>query len=148
MQRPLAFRVLLAVSLSLLFVLVHAASAAEASSKRTVVYHVSDSQQASFALRNVQNHRRADADIKIVVVANGPGVDFLLSGAKDSRGNTYDVMVEPLIAEGVEFRVCGNTLEGRQIPVDQLLFDVQVVPAGVQELAHLQLEEHAAYIKP
>jgi intracellular sulfur oxidation DsrE/DsrF family protein len=57
-------------------------------------------------------------------------------------------MVEPLIAEGVKFRVCGNSLAGLQIAEDQLLFDVEVVPAGVQEIARLQIEEHAAYIKP
>ncbi|MEZ5456281.1 MAG: DsrE family protein [Lysobacteraceae bacterium] len=122
--------------------------AADSSASRTVVYHVSDSAQATFALRNVMNHRRADPDIRIVVVANGPGVAFLADGAKDARGNTYDVMVEPLIAAGVKFRVCGNSLAGLQIAEDQLLFDVEVVPAGVQEIARLQIEEHAAYIKP
>ncbi len=124
------------------------APAADSTAGRTVVYHVSDSAQATFALRNVMNHRRADPDIRIVVVANGPGVAFLADGAKDARGNTYDVMVEPLIAEGVKFRVCGNSLAGLQIAEDQLLFDVEVVPAGVQEIARLQIEEHAAYIKP
>lgn len=122
--------------------------AADSPVSRTVVYHVSDSAQATFALRNVMNHRRADPDIRIVVVANGPGVAFLADGAKDARGNTYDVMVEPLIAAGVKFRVCGNSLAGLQIAEDQLLFDVEVVPAGVQEIARLQIEEHAAYIKP
>lgn len=124
------------------------APAADSTAGRTVVYHVSDSAQATFALRNVMNHRRADPDIRIVVVANGPGVAFLTDGAKDARGNTYDVMVEPLIAAGVKFRVCGNSLAGLQIAEDQLLFDVEVVPAGVQEIARLQIEEHAAYIKP
>ena len=129
MRKQTRFLVILALLLAGLLVWA-AVPAADRSAGRTVVYHVSDSAQAAFALRNVMNHRRADPDIRIVVVANGPGVAFLADGAKDARGNTYDVMVEPLIAE------------------DQLLFDVEVVPAGVQEIARLQIEEHAAYIKP
>jgi hypothetical protein len=66
----------------------------------------------------------------------------------DDRGNSYDALIDPLMGEGVEFRVCGNTLNGRGIAADTLLPDVQVVPSGVAEVARLQLKEGAAYIKP
>ncbi len=147
MLKQTRFRIIAALLFAGLLVWA-AAPAADSPTGPTVVYHVSDSAQAAFALRNVMNHRRADPDIRIVVVANGPGVAFLAEGAKDARGNTYDVMVEPLIAEGVKFRACRNALAGMNISEDQLLLNVEVVPAGVQEIARLQIEEHAAYIKP
>lgn len=116
--------------------------------RRTVVYHIDDSQRAIPMIRSVGNHRRADADIRIIVVALSAGVDFLVEGAADDRGNSYDALVDPLMLEGVEFRVCGNTLTGRQIDAASLLPDVSVVPSGVAEIARLQIEEGAAYIKP
>ena len=94
------------------------------------------------------HHRHADADIRVVVVAMAGGIDFLLDGALDEQGNSYDAQVDPLMLEGVEFRVCNNTLKGRHIDKDKLLPDVQIVPAGVAELARLQLDEGAAYIRP
>ena len=114
----------------------------------TVVYHIDDSHRAISMIRNLGNHRRADTKVKLVVVALGAGVDFLLAGAADEHGNTYDALVDPLMLEGVEFRVCGNTLHGRGIQASKLIPDVSVVPAGVAEIARLQLEEGAAYIKP
>ena len=122
--------------------------AAAAKSSRTVVYHIDDSARAVRMLRNITNHRHADADIRVVVVAMAGGIDFLLDGALDEQGNSYDAQVDPLMLEGVEFRVCNNTLKGRHIDKDKLLPDVQIVPAGVAELARLQLDEGAAYIRP
>jgi hypothetical protein len=125
-----------------------AAADTATAARRTVVYHIDDSQRAIPMIRSVGNHRRADADIRIIVVALSAGVDFLVEGAADDRGNTYDALVDPLMLEGVEFRVCGNTLKGRQIDAARLLPDVTVVPSGVAEIARLQIEEGAAYIKP
>lgn len=123
-------------------------AAAEESARRTVVYHIDDSQRAIPMIRSLGNHRRADGSIRIIVVALSAGVDFLVDGAADARGNRYDALVDPLMLEGVEFRVCGNTLQGRGIDAATLLPDVQVVPSGVAEIARLQIEEQAAYIKP
>ena len=75
-------------------------------------------------------------------------MDFLIDGAADERGNRYDALVDPLMLEGIEFRVCANTLKGRDIDPASLLPDVAVVPSGVAEIARLQIEEDAAYIKP
>lgn len=116
--------------------------------RATVVYHIDDSQRAIPLIRSIGNHRRADADIRIIVVALSAGVDFLVDGAADDRGNSFDALVDPLMLEGVEFRVCGNTLTARQIDAASLLPDVTVVPSGVAEIARLQIEENAAYIKP
>lgn len=119
-----------------------------AAARATVVYHIDDSERAIPMIRSLGNHRRADGDIRIIVVALAGGVDFLVDGAADARGNRYDALVDPLMLEGVEFRVCGNTLQGRGIDAATLLPDVQVVPSGVAEIARLQIEEGAAYIKP
>ena len=125
-----------------------AADTTAGTTTRTVVYHIDDSDRAIPMIRSLGNHRRADGDIRIIVVALSAGVDFLVDGAADDRGNRYDALVDPLMLEGVEFRVCGNTLQGRGIDAATLLPDVQVVPSGVAEIARLQIEEHAAYIKP
>lgn len=114
----------------------------------TVVYHVDDSRRAVLMIRNIANHRHAAPAVKIVVVALGAGVDFLLEGAKDEHGNSYDALVDPLMLEGVEFRVCENTLNARGIDPKRLLADVRRVPSGMAEIARLQLEEGAAYLKP
>jgi intracellular sulfur oxidation DsrE/DsrF family protein len=138
---------LLAVGVLSALPLAHDAMAAKAGA-RTVVYHIDDSARAIPMIRNITNHRRADADIRIVVVALGAGIDFLVEDAMDDRGNSYDALVDPLMAERVEFRVCNNTLNGRGISADNLLPDVKVVPSGVAEVARLQIEEDAAYLKP
>jgi intracellular sulfur oxidation DsrE/DsrF family protein len=47
-----------------------------------VVYHLSEGiPQASRAIGNIRNHLAADPKVKIVVVAHGLGIDFLLDGA-------------------------------------------------------------------
>ncbi len=123
-------------------------SAGPSSRIPTVVYHIDDSARAIPMIRNLGNHRRADAKIKLIVVALGGGVDFLLDGAADVNGNSYDALVDPLMLEGVEFRVCANTLRGRGIDESKLIPDVTTVRAGVAEIARLQIEEDAAYIRP
>lgn len=124
------------------------ARAAEPPAPHHVVYHLDDSSRAIAAIRNLNNHLKAVPGSKLVVVALGAGVDFLLSGAKDDRGNPYEPMVDDLMLAGVEFRACNNTLVARQIERARVLADVSVVESGVAEISRLQLTEHFAYIKP
>jgi len=113
-----------------------------------VVYHVTDSSLATTALNNIRNHLKASPKVKIVVVTNGAGIDFLLDGAKNSNGNPYDATVEELtMRNNVEFRVCANTLEARHIDKSKVLPDAKIVPSGVAEAARLQFEGYA-YLKP
>jgi intracellular sulfur oxidation DsrE/DsrF family protein len=86
--------------------------------------------------------------VKIVAVAFGAGVDFLLKGAKDKNGAEYATAVGDLTLAGVEFRVCNNTLTQRNIDPKRLIDDVRIVPAGVAEIARLQAKEGFVYIKP
>ncbi|WP_427311774.1 DsrE family protein [Cupriavidus sp. H39] len=126
-----------------------AARAAGKGGRVKVVYQLSEGvDQAVRAMGNLRNHLNGAPDTKIVVVAFGYGIDFLVEGAKDARGNTFDGPVGALASAGVEFRVCRNTLTARKIPESSLLMEAKVVPAGVVEIARLQAEEGYAYIKP
>ncbi|QYY31446.1 MULTISPECIES: DsrE family protein [Cupriavidus] len=114
-----------------------------------VVYQLSEGiDQAVRAMGNLRNHLNGAPGTKIVVVAFGYGVDFLVEGAKDSRGNTFEGPVGALASAGVEFRVCRNTLTARKISESSLLMESKIVPAGVVEIARLQFDEGYAYIKP
>lgn len=125
------------------------AAAAFAGDSVKVVYQFSEGlDQASRGLNNIANHLGADPTAKIVAVALGPGVDFLLQGAKDKNGAAYADAVADLQLAGVEFRACNNTLTKRNIDPKRLVGDVKIVPAGVAEIARLQAKEGFAYIKP
>lgn len=125
----------------------NAASVAEAPVR--VVYQISDgNEQALRGLRNIGNHLDADPSAKIVVVALGRGVDFLLDGAKDSNGQPFDASVAGLTARGVEFLICGNTLHKLAIPDSKVNPEARMVPSGMAELARLQAREGYAYLRP
>jgi len=113
-----------------------------------VVYHISSSDVATGALNNIRNHLNASPTARIVVVTHGPGIDFLIDGAKNPNGNPYDIPVQELADRGVEFRVCKNTLDGRKLDKSKLLPEVKIVPSGVAEVARLQAEEGYVYLKP
>ncbi|MDD2924832.1 DsrE family protein [Rhodoferax sp.] len=114
-----------------------------------VVYHITTGiETAAAALNNVKNHLAADPGVKIVVVTNGPGVDFLLADSKDSKGREFSGIVSGLAGQNVEFRVCNNTLLSRNIDPANLLLETKIVPSGVAEAAKLQSKEGFAYLKP
>ncbi|MDD5298508.1 MAG: DsrE family protein [Rhodocyclaceae bacterium] len=125
------------------------ASAAGQGEGIKVVYHFSEGlEQASNGLRNIRNHMELDPTAKIVVVAHGAGVNFLLKGAKDKNGNEYASTIEELTMSGVDFRVCNITLKTRNIDPKQVHSDGHIVPSGVVEVARLQAREGFVYIKP
>lgn len=133
---------------ALIFSLMAVTFCAAAEREEKVVYHITDSNIASLALRNVRNHLDQSPKAKIVVVAIGAGVDFLLDGAQDKNGNPYEIAVQDLAAKKVEFRVCNNTLISRNIDKSKLLPETSLVPSGVAEVSRLQIYEGYAYIKP
>jgi intracellular sulfur oxidation DsrE/DsrF family protein len=125
------------------------AMAAESTEPVKVVYHLADGiDQASRAMANIRNHLRAEPDTKIVVVANGDGIRFLLAGAKERNGRPFDAAVAALMAQGVEFRLCSNTLTAHEVPVSQVLPGVKLVTSGVVEAARLQAREGFVYLRP
>jgi intracellular sulfur oxidation DsrE/DsrF family protein len=114
-----------------------------------VVYHVNTGiESAAAALGNVRNHLTADPTVKITVVTHGPGIDFLLEGAKDSKGREFSGLVGDLASKGVQFRVCNNTLVSRNIDAGKVVMEAKIVPSGVAEVARLQAKEGFVYLKP
>lgn len=123
-------------------------AAASAAAEEKVVYHINDASLARIALRNVQNHITASPEAKIVVVTHGKGIDFLLNDAKDEKGEPYQTQVAGLKEKGVDFRVCRNTLKGRNLDDNAVMMDASVVPSGVAEIGRLQAKEGFVYLKP
>jgi intracellular sulfur oxidation DsrE/DsrF family protein len=113
-----------------------------------VIYHITDSENASMAMRNIQNHLAAQPDTKIVVVTHGKGIDFLLQGAADKNGNPYEPAIDALAAKGVQFDVCNNTLTARKIDPKTVVPEAVIVPSGVAEVGKLQAREGFVYLKP
>jgi hypothetical protein len=114
-----------------------------------VAYHVNTGLETSAAiLGNVRNHLNADPSAKIVVVTHGAGIDFLLDGAKDSKGREFSGVVSDLSSKGVQFRVCNNTLTSRNIDSNKVSMDAKIVPSGVSEVSRLQAKEGYVYLKP
>lgn len=130
------------------------AEANERYGKQKVVYHINydggqDDKKYRGAMRNIQNHINAvgaeNMDIKVVLHGNGLG---LLSQAKTNEALRGQVL--ELKGQNVAMHVCNNTLKGRKISYENDLFDVfaeDIVPSGVAELSHLQLQGYT-YIKP
>ncbi len=114
-----------------------------------VVYHMSEGiPQASRAINNIRNHLSADPTAKIVVVAHGLGIDFLINGAVNQMEQPFAGSVADLAAKGVEFRVCNNTLAARKIDPSRVMMEAKVVPSGVAETARLQAREGYVYLRP
>jgi len=121
--------------------------------KQKVVYHINygggENHKAYLgALRNIQNHINAvgkeNLELKVVIHSNGI---YMLKDAK-SPGK-LQTAVANLKSQNVNFNVCANTLTGKKMSQDELyeVFDDDIVPSGVAELAHLQAQGYT-YIKP
>ena len=114
-----------------------------------VIYHINQgNEQATDGLRNANNHLAADPKAKIVFVTHAAGIRFLLDGAKDKNGNSYDALVQDLMGKGVEFRLCNFTLQRGNIDPKKVIQGVKIVPSGVAEVSRLQRNEGYAYLKP
>jgi intracellular sulfur oxidation DsrE/DsrF family protein len=125
------------------------ATVATAAEPVKVVYHLNEGlEQATRAMTNIRNHLSADPTAKIVVVAHGRGVDFLLKEARTPSGSPFVTHIDELALRGVEFRVCRFTLQQRNIEPSRVVPDAKLVPSGVAEVARLQSVEHYSYLKP
>lgn len=113
-----------------------------------IVFHVDETRNARWALMLARSYLDDVPGARLAVVTYGPGVDFLLRDAEDRHGNPYDPAVLSLIERGVDFRICGVTLEERDIARERVLGGVEVVASGVAEIARLQTVEGYAYLKP
>ena len=136
-------------SLLLAAVLSTSLSAQAADDVIKTVYHMSEGiPQASRGLNNIRNHLSADPKAKIVVVAHGLGIDFLLQGATNQMEQPFAGAIADLANKGVEFRVCNNTLVSRKLDASNVVLEAKIVPSGVAEVARLQAKEGYVYLKP
>lgn len=116
-----------------------------------VVYHFDNSDaQATAGLRTLRNYLDTAPDTKLVVVALGDGVNFLMEGAKDKKNPNieYGPLISDLVARGVKFEVCELTLRALNLKKEQFVMDAGFTPSGVVRIGQLQVREHYGYIKP
>jgi intracellular sulfur oxidation DsrE/DsrF family protein len=126
-----------------------ALAAESAAAPVKAVYHLTMGlDEAQRGLGNVRNHLAADPTVKIVMVGNGDGILFMLDGAKDRNGNPFEASIQQLKAQGVEFRLCNNTLVQRRIDATKVIAEASIVPSGVAEAARLQAREGFVYLRP
>ena len=88
-------------------------------------------------------------DIRVVLHGNGLAVLMYpdeVEGTKMKRGNANEEMqtrITGLKNQGMCFHICANTLKGRNINLEEDLYDAtqdDVVPSGVVELSNLQIQ--------
>ena len=131
--------------------------------KQKVVYHINydNKKQQKGALGNIQNHINAvGADnIEIRVVLHGNGLSLLLlpeslekltKFKSANADDNFSAKIDGLKNQGVAFDICKNTIVGRNVNVEDDLYDVtesDIVPSGVAELVKLQMQGYS-YIKP
>ena len=114
-----------------------------------VVYHLADGvDQASRAMANIRNHLRAAPDTRIVVVGLGDGIKFLLKDAAERNGKLFEPAINALVQQGVDFRICMNTLAAHDVPLSHVIDAAKPVPSGVVEIARLQAREGFVYLRP
>ncbi|MDR0252468.1 MAG: DsrE family protein [Brucellaceae bacterium] len=100
-------------------------------------------------LASLSNHVQAlsagcesKPDFTIHVVSHAAGLDLFAIVENDEALRTrYDALRE----QGVRFLVCANTMRARNLSVDDLcgVSERDIVPSGVAELAHLQMQGFA-----
>ena len=119
-------------------------SAVEASKMLKVVVHVNfaDAERQKGGLKNMANILKAVDTATIEVVCHGQGIALLVDGQSEHAD-----FVAKLIAQGVHFVACENTLREKSIPREKLLPDVGTVPSGAVEVIRKQQEGYG-YFKP
>ncbi len=150
-MRNLAIALLVAMAAS--FVPCSAALGAETAHAKAapirVVYHLdTDLKGTTTALHQAGNQLAADPTTKIVIVAIGPSVRFMVKGSNTAGGYPFALMVQDLEDKGVRIEACGNTMATLKIKPEQLDDGIVVVPSGMAELARLQAREGYVYIRP
>ncbi|AHF00854.1 hypothetical protein THIAE_02865 [Thiomicrospira aerophila AL3] len=140
----------LLVSFAGLLTLGNMPSYANSYDEQKVVYHVNygDEQRYRGMLGNIQNHINGvgEDQITIHVVMHGAGIGLLNSAHTDEL---IQSRILNLKAQGVNFKICANTLQGNNIAVSELFdaSEADIVPAGVAEIAALQ-QQGFVYLRP
>lgn len=127
------------------------AALAETEKTKHVVYHINKSDMGTIkaALRNVTNHINSPSgpETQIEMAVHGGGIAMLTDALVDPQ---LQAAIDNAKANGVEIKVCANTLRGKNLDVSEDLYytsESDIVPSGVAHVADRQLEGWA-YIHP
>ncbi|GAA0106234.1 DsrE family protein [Paraclostridium sordellii] len=110
-----------------------------------IILHVNQLDRWSMALGNIENLLNLDPKITLEMLVHGEAI-INYTKEKSIALNIYDKL-KLFSHKGVRFTACNNTLKKLDISSDQLCEFIEVVPAGVMELAKKQ-SEGFCYIKP
>lgn len=110
-----------------------------------VVVHVNFEGAARQAkgLKNVENLLKEAPGSRVEVVCHGLGIGLV---EKAHSGSAE--AVRSLIAKGVQFSACENTMRQKSIGKEDLLAGVGTVPSGTVEVVRRQQRDGFAYFKP
>ncbi|MBC9914713.1 DsrE family protein [Chitinophaga varians] len=102
-----------------------------------------DAQRALLGQLNnlLQYYHDRQSRITVEVAVHGDAYPLLFT-----VDNPFAARVEDLHARSVSWLICQNTINGKQLKMDQLLSFVEVVPAAVAHLVERQMEGWA-YIR-
>ncbi len=127
------------------------AALAETEKTKQVVYHVNkaDMNTIKAALRNVTNHINSPSgpETQIEMAVHGGGIAMLTDALEDPQ---LQAAIDNVKANGVEIKVCANTLRGKNLDVSEDLYyteESDIVPSGVAHVADRQMAGWA-YIHP
>ena len=113
-----------------------------------VLFHIDDSARWAMTLGNAANLLQygvsSGTPLEVEIVANGPAVCELRAEAAAKSG--IAAQLESL-APSMRICACKNALRANGISAGELYPFIQVVPAGVAEIA-LRQDEGFAYVKP
>lgn len=113
-----------------------------------ILLHIDDKERWPMVKNNVthlvQAQRENDLDLKIEVVANGEAVLGLVKTqlTEEEWGSKAETL-KPVL----RICACHNSMNRFDLRADELYSFVEIVPAGILELAGKQ-DEGYAYIKP
>lgn len=111
-----------------------------------VIFHIDELNKWNLTLKNANNLLNAIESNKtdIIILANSEAVK--LYNLNNALTTEITVMKE-LSDKGVKFIACNNALNAYGIKKENLMYFIDIVPAGVLELINKQAEGYA-YIKP
>ncbi len=87
--------------------------------------------------------RQYGDNIKIAVVAFGPGIHTLLKAPQRPVSQTVREKIASLADYGVEFYACGNTLKTLKLTEREVVASARVVEVGASRLMELQQQGYA-----
>jgi intracellular sulfur oxidation DsrE/DsrF family protein len=116
--------------------------------KSKVVYHLNETDKVQFVIGNIENHFEGVGGpdkVTIALVVHGPALRaFHAASANPDVKNRF----ASLVKAGVAPAVCGNTMKGQKVTLNDLLPGfVSLEQGGVVRIAELQSQGYV-YIRP